>query len=115
MIVDNLLENAYHYTQKGGSISVRSMKSVGESLQLEIQDTGIGIPAEMAQQMFVKFRRSEAAIARNKEGSGLGLYIAKTLVDRAGGEISFTSEEGKGTTFRVAFLKKKASGVSQKT
>ncbi|HEY4521119.1 MAG TPA: HAMP domain-containing sensor histidine kinase [Candidatus Paceibacterota bacterium] len=110
MIIDNMLENAYHYTPQGGAIRVRSHAGEGGILQLEVEDSGIGIPEEMAQNMFVKFRRSEEAIARNKEGSGLGLYIVKTLLDRAGGAITFESKEGKGTTFRLVFLKEKPFG-----
>jgi len=110
MIVDNLLENAYHYTPQGGTICIRSHGGEGGTVQLEIEDSGIGIPEEMVQNMFVKFRRSEEAIARNREGSGLGLYIVKTLLDRVGGTITFESKEGKGTTFRITLPKEKSFG-----
>lgn len=108
MIVDNLLENAYHYTPAPGIIKIRSRKGEGSTLQLEIEDNGIGIPATMSQKMFLKFRRSAEAIERNKEGSGLGLYIVKTLLERGNGDITFESKEGKGTIFRIVLLKEKS-------
>ena len=108
MIVDNLIENAYHYTPAPGTIKIRTRKGEGGTFQLEIEDSGIGIPTTMSQNMFLKFRRSAEAIERNKEGSGLGLYIVKTLLERGDGAISFESKEGKGTIFRVVLLKEKS-------
>jgi len=109
MIVDNLIENAFHYTAPAGVVTVHTFKGAGDTFHLEINDTGIGIPEAMTAQMFLKFRRSPEAIARNKGGSGLGLYVVKTLLERANGEITFESTPGTGTTFRIVLLKDKAS------
>jgi signal transduction histidine kinase len=102
MIASNLLENAYRYTPSPGTVAVTTGKGVDGSFVLEVKDTGIGIPATLVSQLFVKFRRSPAAIERNRNGSGLGLYIIKTLLARAGGTVSCESQEGKGSTFRVS-------------
>jgi len=69
--------------------------------EMDVADTGIGIPDALKGNVFTKFKRAPGAIARNKEGSGLGLYIIKTLLDLSGGSITFDSTEGKGTTFKV--------------
>ena len=101
MIINNLIENAYHYTPKNGTVRVQTRAGEGDNLLIDIEDSGIGIPYKMAENMFVKFRRGEEAIALNKEGSGLGLYIVKTLLVRVGGSITFDSREGVGTTFHL--------------
>src|SRR3989344_3558971 len=103
------IENAFHYTAPSGVVTVHTFKGDGDTFHLEITDTGIGIPEAMTAQMFLKFRRSPEAIARNKGGSGLGLYVVKTLLERANGEITFESTPGTGTTFRIVLLKDKAS------
>jgi len=101
MIATNLIENAYHYTPSGGHLTVSTKRGADETLEFAVSDTGIGIPPDMMKNMFVKFRRAPDAIARNKEGSGLGLYVIKTLLDLSGGSVTFESEYGKGTTFHI--------------
>lgn len=100
MIVSNFIENAYRYTPAPGRIDVYTKRGADDSFEFQITDTGIGVSAEMQQTLFTKFRRSPRAVELNKEGSGLGLYIIKTLLDLAGGAVSFESTEGKGSTFR---------------
>ena len=102
MIISNLVENAFHYTPGPGRITVYTRQSAkGGMFELDVADTGIGIPDALKGNVFTKFKRAPGAIARNKEGSGLGLYIIKTLLDLSGGSITFDSTEGKGTTFKV--------------
>ncbi|NIP32545.1 MAG: hypothetical protein GWN55_09135, partial [Phycisphaerae bacterium] len=68
-------------------------------LQVEVEDNGIGISKEAQEQIFTKFFRAKEAVQRRDDGSGLGLFIAKNIVNRHGGDIWFESEPGKGTTF----------------
>lgn len=98
IVIANLLENALWYTPSGGVIDVATAVR-DKNFELRITDTGVGIPADMRESIFQKFKRSPAAITMNANGSGLGLYIVKNIVDQHGGAIGFTSDEGKGTTF----------------
>lgn len=100
----NLIENAIRYTPDGGNISI-SAKDEGKMLSWTIADTGIGIPKTQQAKIFEKFFRAGNAIEHSSEGSGLGLYLARFIVNAWGGEIGFSSEEGKGTEFRVTVPK----------
>lgn len=99
LAVMNLVDNAMKYTQKDGVVTIRT-KADRKYLTLEVQDTGVGIPKKQQAQMFQKFFRATNVVKMQTEGSGLGLFIVKNIVERHGGKISFDSEEGKGTTFR---------------
>jgi signal transduction histidine kinase len=101
MIVSNLVDNAFHYTPDGGSVTVSSLREKDGSLTVHVQDTGIGISPEKQKTMFVKFQRGKGAVAVNEKGMGLGLYVVKKIVEQRGGTIGFETEEGKGTTFHV--------------
>ena len=96
--LQNLLENAIKYTIESGKI-VLDVEQVGDMLQISINDTGIGIPEDQKKKIFERFFRGRNAVKRETDGSGLGLYIAKTIVEKHGGTICFESEENKGTTF----------------
>lgn len=98
MVVRNLLENAIRYTPEGGRIDV-SLEKRPQEIMIRVQDTGIGIPADQHQRVFDKFFRAKNALTVETNGSGLGLYIAKNIVEKHGGRIWFDSEEKKGTTF----------------
>ncbi len=112
MVVSNIIENAIHYTPSGGTITVTTKKDkVNGSFSCAISDTGIGMSPEKQKTVFVKFQRAEKARQLNTGGMGLGLYIAKNLTERHGGQISFTSEEGKGTTFCLTLPAKRPSVV----
>ncbi len=101
MAISNLIENAYHYTRDGGPVCILSRRPSDDTLEIDIKDGGIGIRMADHDLVFVKFRRSAAAMEMNAQGSGLGLYIVKSIVERHGGTVGFTSAEGQGTTFRV--------------
>jgi len=96
----NLVENAIHYTPPGGrvKISIKYLKDKKEIL-VSVQDTGIGIPKDQQKRVFTRFFRGANAIRTETEGTGLGLFIAKNIVEAHGGKIWFESEENKGTTF----------------
>lgn len=99
MVVSNLVENAFHYTPEGGTVTVRSASGPDGSLTVRVSDTGIGISPDKQKTMFVKFQRDKEAVAANEKGMGLGLYVVKKIVEQRGGTIGFETEEGKGTTF----------------
>ena len=75
------------------------MEDKGKNLRLEIKDTGVGIPREDQKYIFEKFFRSGNVLRHETQGSGLGLYIAKSIIKRSKGEIGFESKEHKGSTF----------------
>jgi len=100
-LVHNLLSNAIRYTPAGGRVSVEAGCGSGSSF-LEVADTGIGIPADELPHIFEEFFRGEAARKTALHGTGLGMAIAKRVVDRHGGHIGVESKVGRGTTFRVA-------------
>lgn len=95
-----LLDNALKYTPPGGKVTL-SLRNGGGWAQLAVQDTGAGIPPEDLPFVFERFYRADPARARDPGGSGLGLPIAKWIVDQHGGQISLASDPGKGTTATV--------------
>jgi signal transduction histidine kinase len=97
-VLQNLLENAIKYTIQGGEIDI-DMKTEEKQLIISITDNGIGIPQDQQKEIFAKFFRAKNAITRVADGSGLGLYIAKTIIEKNGGKIWFESVEDRGTTF----------------
>ena len=102
----NLLTNSVKFTPAGGKISVilRSANSQnGENAVIKITDTGLGIKAEFLSQLFQRFSQADSSTARTYGGLGLGLAIAKSLVEMQNGKITAESEgEGKGATFTIA-------------
>jgi PAS domain S-box-containing protein len=99
-LLDNLVSNAIKFTLAGGAVRVRVSSTAGAAV-LEVADSGIGIPPEEEEKLFDRFFRASTATAREIQGTGLGLTITKAIAEGHGGQISFTSEEGLGTTFRV--------------
>lgn len=99
LVLQNLIENAIHYTMSEGKVEISAIKSGANSLLVSIEDTGIGIAKEEKERIFTKFFRGTNAIRLETEGSGLGLFIVKNIVEAHGGKIWFESAEGKGTTF----------------
>jgi PAS domain S-box-containing protein len=98
LAIQNLIENAIFYNVPGGKIEI-SLKPKEKEIEFSIKDTGIGIPKEQHNRVFTKFFRSTNAIKVKTEGSGLGLFITKNIIEAHRGKIWFESEEGKGTTF----------------
>jgi signal transduction histidine kinase len=99
-ILENLLENAYYYTAEGGRILVR-MRRNGSNIQIDVQDTGIGIPREMQPRVFERFYRGEHPYVLATSGTGLGLSIVQHLVEMHNGKIWLESSgvPGEGSTF----------------
>ena len=98
LVLQNLLENAVKYTPEKGKIDV-TIEQGKNHLHVYIKDNGVGIPKEDKKKMFSKFFRAGNVIRMQTEGSGLGLFICKNVIETHGGRIKFTSEEGKGTEF----------------
>lgn len=109
-IIQNLLSNAVKYTPEHGSISITLTQVPESTLIAEVQvpalsmlfsitDTGYGIPAHQASRIFTKLFRADNVQEKDTQGTGLGLYIAKSICQAAGGDIWFSSKENQGTTF----------------
>jgi signal transduction histidine kinase len=99
-VLDNLVSNAVKFTPEGGTVSVRLAADDGEA-RIEVRDTGVGIPAAEQDRLFERFYRATTATERAIPGVGLGLTIAKAIVEAHGGHLDFESVEGSGTTFTV--------------
>lgn len=98
LVIQNLLDNAIRYNFPGGMITI-SLDSKNEKIEFSIKDTGIGIPESEKENIFQKFFRASNAMKTETEGSGLGLFVAKNIVEAHSGRIWFESQEGQGTTF----------------
>jgi CheY-like chemotaxis protein/anti-sigma regulatory factor (Ser/Thr protein kinase) len=100
-VVWNLLSNAVKFTPENGHVAVR-LRRLNEFVQIEVCDSGLGIQPEFLEHVFDRFRQAEAGAARRYGGLGLGLAIARQLVDLHGGTIKAHSDgEGRGSTFTV--------------
>jgi signal transduction histidine kinase len=98
-VLENLLGNAVKYSDSGARVELRA-RTEGRLLVFEVEDTGIGIPADEVERIFEEFHRVKVKGAEPREGTGLGLSIVKRIVEAHGGTIRATSELGKGSTFR---------------
>jgi len=100
LAISNLIDNAIRYNVKGGSVTV-SIKSLTDKpyVEVSIADTGIGIPSGNMEKVFTKFFRAENVLKRETEGSGLGLFITKNIINRHGGTIWAESVIDRGTIF----------------
>jgi len=99
-VLGNLLSNAFKFTAEGGTIQVEARRSDG-GMQVEVRDTGVGIPPDKLPHVFEKFYQVENEAQPRSVGSGLGLAIAREIVEAHGGTIGAESEVGRGTRFRV--------------
>jgi signal transduction histidine kinase len=97
-VLNNLLNNAIAHTGKDGSVSITARPD-GEKLYISVADTGEGIPAQDLPMIFERFYRVDKSRTRATGGTGLGLTIAKRIVEAHGGTITAASEQGKGSTF----------------
>jgi len=98
-VFQNLLENAVKYSRVGGTIQIGAKHEADGMILLTIKDDGIGIPKDQQKNIFSRFFRAANAVKAETDGSGLGLYIVKNIVERHGGKIWFESVEGQGVVF----------------
>jgi two-component system sensor histidine kinase VicK len=96
--LSNLVKNAIHFTDSGGSVSIKVSEENGYC-KAEVVDSGIGIPAKDLPKLFDRFFQVEEHLTRKHGGMGLGLSVAKSMVELHGGRIWVESEEGQGSTF----------------
>jgi two-component system sensor histidine kinase BaeS len=99
-VLGNLLGNALRYTLAGGRITLAA-ESAGDLVQLRVADTGTGIAADDLPHIFERFYRADRSRQQHDGSSGLGLAIAKSLVEAHGGTIAVVSTPGQGTTFTI--------------
>lgn len=100
MVLDNIIDNASKYTPNGRSVTI-SLSERQHDVAITISDEGIGIDAADTEKIFQKFSRLESPQVKGVEGSGLGLYWAKKIVDLHNGRISVRSKPGRGTAFTI--------------
>lgn len=98
LVFRNLIDNAIRYTQGGGKIKINLFKK-GNSIRCEIKDNGVGIPKEDQKRIFQKFFRSKNILKYQTQGTGLGLFIAKSIISASKGKLGFKSKENKGSIF----------------
>ncbi len=96
----NLIENAVKYNSKNGEVSITlEVFPERRMLKISVKDTGVGIPEKDLNAVFGKFFRAKNVVTLEPDGSGLGLYIVKNIVERHGGRVGFESRENRGSTF----------------
>ncbi|WP_050608183.1 PAS domain-containing sensor histidine kinase [Clostridium niameyense] len=105
-ILLNLLSNAIKFTNPGGNIYV-NIKDAGDNIIISVKDTGTGIPEKKIGKIFERFSQVDKTFNRNREGSGIGLYIVKSFVEMHDGSISVTSKVNEGTKFTINIPVKK--------
>ena len=101
-VIMNFLDNALYYTPNGGRVTV-TLKATDHTIEYNVTDNGIGVPAKEQEKLFSKLYRASNARSMRPEGTGLGLYMAKKVVVAQGGAIIFKSVEGRGSTFGFVF------------
>jgi len=117
IVIQNLVSNAVKYTPEKGKVIVKIEKqTVAKRLLIEVSDTGFGIPENQQERIFSKLFRADNVQEMDTVGTGLGLYVLKSIVEESGGSVTFDSTEGEGTTFTVLLplsgMKKKEGGKS---
>lgn len=103
-IFDNLFSNAVKYTPAGGEITVK-VEQNDKKITIAVKDNGIGIPRKAQRYIFSNFYRAENAVNSKETGSGIGLLLTRRLMKLHKGHISFSSNEGEGSTFLLTFRK----------
>ena len=98
LIIENLIDNAIRYIKDKGTVEI-NLKKQKNNIYFKIKDDGVGIPVRDQKYIFQKFFRAQNILRYQTQGTGLGLYIAKSIIDKERGKIGFKSKEGKGTAF----------------
>ena len=98
LVIQNLLDNAVKYTPSGGRVTI-CLKSGKKKIEISVKDTGVGVPKDQQERVFTKFFRGANVMRMETEGTGLGLFISKNIIEAHGGKIWFESGKGEGTIF----------------
>jgi len=112
MVVQNLLSNAVKYTPEKGQVNISLSLDGKNTVLLKVSDTGYGIPKKQQEKIFTKLFRADNVREKDTEGTGLGLYIVKSIIEHSGGKVWFESEEDKGSIFYVSLP---LGGMKKKT
>jgi signal transduction histidine kinase len=113
-ILTNLIDNAIKFTDQGSVIISADIEDEGETVALQVTDTGPGIPEDLLPFVFEKFRQIDSTNTRDYSGAGLGLYIVKSFVEILGGKVSAQSKVGEGSRFSVRFPVNPISAAPQR-
>jgi len=105
-VIMNFMDNAIYYTPSDGHIQV-VLKETEKAIEYTVTDDGIGVPKNERHHLFTKFYRAGNAKKARPDGTGLGLFMSKKVIIAQGGNLIFTSQEGKGSTFGFSFEKSK--------
>jgi len=97
----NIIDNAIKFSPEGGTIEIRALETSDKELQILVKDSGMGIPPESTQIIFERFKQLGNTLTDKPDGTGLGLYIAKKLIEKINGKIWVESKKGAGATFFV--------------
>ncbi|MDH3517324.1 MAG: PAS domain S-box protein [Acidimicrobiia bacterium] len=97
-VILNLLSNAVKFTDSGGRIGLEARRA-GSFVEVAVWDTGVGIPADKLDQLFVPFQQVDSSLSRRHEGTGLGLALSRRLIEAHGGDMAVSSRSGEGSTF----------------
>ncbi len=109
----NVLSNAVKFTPKGGSVTISFADQVEEGLEVRIEDTGIGIEKKNLEKVFAPFVQIESSLARNYDGTGLGLPLSKNVMELHDGSIYLESDLGQGTTAHISFPQSRVRMVEE--
>lgn len=112
-VIMNFIDNAIYYTPSGGHIEVK-LAETSTTIELRVEDDGIGVPKREQPHLFTKFYRAGNARHARPDGTGLGLFMAKKVIVSQGGALIFESQEGKGSTFGFIFSKHRLAANAKK-
>src|SRR5258708_4313755 len=110
-VIDNLINNAIKYSPKGGEVRISGTYD-DHNVTVSVSDQGVGLAPEEQERIFERFYRVDGALSRKTQGTGLGLYLARAVVEAHGGTISVESQPGKGATFRFTLPREEPTSNS---
>jgi signal transduction histidine kinase len=113
-VIDNLVSNAIKYSPKGGEVRITGSFD-DQNITIAVSDQGVGLPEDELDRIFERFYRVEGALSRKTQGTGLGLYLARAVIEAHGGQIVVESKPGKGSTFRFTLPRESTSANKKPT